>query len=371
MTTLIFVILDVWMTSGLVIGGLIMFFLIFGVICYKILAPRNIFITFGRENRSMYVVKGQQGSGVFTGNIIFPSKSMKLDSNNDFRENTAGSGQKNFFGLYWIGWYPFYSIYKRRQQWLEWKSDDEGKRVIVSRNEMTPYLMAKPFEYTMLLEGGEDANGVPLNVYFTVILKAVNAIKPIFGNEDAYGQVQTLCRGEVLLFVKEKTFANLGAGNSTSNISHDEFANILCKLNKKIPGRNDGLGLDNALGYEIVDAKLDSVAITGNYQQDLLKASTAKYVAEENAQAEIKKAEGEKQAKILRAEGDKIAGELGVDVEKYSMEIRNTFYESIKDKPFAQQIELAKKMFQDSHLTTFVSGKDTLPTLNIKNEENK
>ena len=51
-------------------------------------------------------------------------------------------------------------------------------------------------------------------------------------------------------------------------------------------------------------------------KEELLKASTAKYVAKENAQAEIEKAEGEKQAKILRAQGDKVAGELGIDVEK-------------------------------------------------------
>jgi hypothetical protein len=367
MTTLFVV--SGWMTAGITLGSIMMLIMVVGVICYRILAPRNIFFTFGRENRAMHVVKGRQGAGVFTGKIIFPSKTMGLNSKNDFIESPSGSGQKSFWGMYWIGLWPFYSIYERRQQWLEWKSNNQGKREIVSRDEMTPYLMSRPFEYTMLLEEGEDANKVPLNVYFTVILLATNGVTPIFGNENAYGQVQTLCRGEVLLFVKTKTFADLGGGNNTSNISHDEFAKELVKLNEKIPGRVDGIGLIEALGYKILDAKLDSVEITGDFKDDLLEASTAKYVAKEKAEAEIEKAKGEKQAKILRAEGDKIAGQLGIDVEKYSMEVRNAFYEQIKDKPFAQQIELAKKMFQDGKLTTFVSGKDVLPTINVKEEE--
>lgn len=353
------------MTIGLIIGALIMLIVIFGLLCFKVLAPRNIFFTFGRENRVMYIMIGKK----FTGKVILPSKTMGFDENYDFHELKSipkTKQQNSFLGMYWIGIYPFYSIYERRQQWLEWQSDEEGKRVIVSRDEMTPYLMVNPFEYTMLLEGGEDAGGVPLNVYFTVILQAHNATKPIFGNNDAYGQTQTLCRGEVLLFVKEKTFSNLGGGNTTSNITHDEFSEILCKLNKEIPGRPDKLGLIDVLGYEIKDAKLDSVVITGDQKEALLKASTKEYIAKEEAKAEIAKAEGEKAAKILRAEGDKVAGQLGIDVEKYSMEVRNAFYEQIKDKPYAQQIELAKKIFEDSNLTTFVSGKDVTPNIPLK-----
>jgi hypothetical protein len=365
MENLLLITFSGWMITGLCIGGIGMFILVFGILCYKVLAPKNIFFTFGRENRAMNVMVGKK----FTGKVILPSKTMCFDKNYDFRQQKDLPNfkkQNSFWGMYWIGIYPFYSIYERRQQWLEWQSDKEGKRIIVSRDEMTPYLMVNPFEYTMLLEGGEDFKGVPLNVYFTVILQAHNATKPTFGNENAYGQVQTLCRGEVLLFVKEKTFSNLGGGNATSNITHDEFSEILCKLNKEIPGRPDKLGLIEVLGYEIKDAKLDSVEIVGDQKEKLLEASTAKYIAEEMANAEIAKAEGEKQATIIRAQGNKIAGELGIDVEKYSMEIRNDFYEKIKDKPYAQQIELAKKMFEDSNLTTFVSGKDVTPNIPLK-----
>jgi len=367
---LLFLVMSFGMKLGLTVGGIIMFFTIVILLIYKILAPNNIFFTLGRENRAVYVMTGKK----FSGKVILPSKTLYVDTRDNYKiksfDGLSDSRKKelrtcSFFGMYWIGVYPFKSLYERRQQWLEWESDDEGKRKIRVRDEMTPYLIVKPFEYTILLEEGEDINGVPLNVKFTIILMPVNAVLPIFGNDNAYGQVQTLCKTQVLLFVKEKTFSNLGGDNSKTSVDTDEFSKVVCEINKCIPGRPDAKGLEKILGYTILDSKLDSVEIAGEYKNILLEASTAKYKAEENAKAEIAKAEGDKQATILRAEGNKIAGQLGIDVEKYSMEVRKEFYERIKDMPYAQQIELAKKMFTDSNLTTFVSGKDVTPTLNL------
>ena len=360
------------MIVGLIIGTIVVFVILFLLLCYFVLAPRNKFFTFGRENRIMHIMTGKK----FSGEVILPSKTLYIDKKDKYNiksfENLSQNlaedmrrelKQHNILGMYWIGIYPFRSIYERHQQWLEWKSTPGG-REIQFRDEYTPYLIAKPFEYAMLLVEAEDKNGVPLNIYFTVILMPTNAVVPIFGNNDAYGQVQTLCLGEALLFTKEKTFANLGGENITPDISKDEFSKVICKLNKKIPGRfkedpNDPnkqieVGLEEALGYKILDAKLNSIEVAGTHKKEILAATTAKYVAKQNAEAEIE-----------IAKGKKIAGKLGIDVEKYDMKIRNEFYQKIKDMPYAQQIELAKKMFTDSKLTTFVSGKDVTPTINI------
>jgi len=346
------------MVWGLVIGAIIVLPIIFLFICYYILAPKNIFFTFGRENRLLSVMIGKK----FTGKVILPSKTIYVDTEDEylikkFKNNQEREKfkQPSIWGMHWIGIYPFYSIYERRQQWLEWKSVDGGGRTIILRDEITPYLFCKPFEYAMLLEEGEDAGGIPLNVYFTVTLMPTSATLPIFGNDNAYGQVQTKCLSQVLLFVKEKTFKDMGGDNPTSSITNDEFSLLLRKLNTQIPGSPVGDGIIKVLGYEITDAKLDKVEIGGEQKAALLSASTVEYIAKENAKATV-----------ATAEGNKIAGMLGIDVEKYSMEIRKAFYEQIKDMPYAQQIELAKKMFTDSNLTTFVSGKDVTPTINVE-----
>lgn len=349
--------LNTGMVWGLVVGGIIILSVLFLLLCYYFLAPRNIFFTFGRENRASYIMIGKK----FTGKVILPSKTIYCDKENEYliKKFTNDAEREKFkqpsiWGMHWIGIWPFYSIYERRQQWLEWKSLTGGKRTIILRDEMTPYLFCKPFEYAMLLEEGEDAGGMPLDVYFTVTLMPTSATLPIFGNDNAYGQVQTKCLSQVFLFTKEKIFKNLGGDNTTSSITNDEFSLLLKGLNIQIPGSSIGDGIIKVLGYEITDAKLDKVEIGGKQKDALLNASTVEYIALENAKATVAK-----------AEGDKIAGKLGIDVEKYSMDIRNAFYELIKDKPYAQQIELAKKMFTDSNLTTFVSGKDVTPVINI------
>jgi len=209
--------------------------------------------------------------------------------------------KRNFFGMYWIGFWPFYSIYERHQQWMEWETTPPNGRKIKGRDEMTPYLIAKPFEYALFSKEAEDIGGVPLNVYFTAIVVPTNARIPIFDVDDAYGQLQTLCLSQALLFTKEKTFANLGGGNNISKELKDEFSLLISNLNDEIPGRIDGLGIIEALGYEILDAKLDQIEIGGANKETILETSTLQYIAKEKAEALKLQSEGEAEAVRIKA----------------------------------------------------------------------
>jgi len=262
----------------------------------------------------------------FSGKVILPSKTLYVDVKDGYKFKKfsdlppdypammrSNLKPKSIFGMYWIGIYPFYSIYERRQQWLEWKSFDDGKRKIIFRDEMTPYLIVKPFEYAMLLEEGEDKMGMPLNISFTVTLQPTDALLPIFGNDNAYGQVQTKCLAEVLLFTKEKTFTNLGGDNVTSDIKNDEFSLLLCKLNETIPGKPKGQGVESILGYTIEDAKLDKIEITGDNKDKLLNLSTLYYETDEKAKATEREAEARMHATEFDAKGKK--ANLDVELE--------------------------------------------------------
>ena len=332
METLLFLNLNIGMILGLVTGSIIILPLIFLVLCYRVFAPKDIFFTFSRENRIMHIMIGKK----FSGKVILPSKTLYVDKNYDiksFDKFPSNIKQRNIFGMYWIGFWPFYSIYERHQQWLEWRSTKTG-REIQFRDEMTPYLIAKPFEYAMMLKEGEDKKGVPLNVSFTIILMPTNAVRPIFGNDNAYEQVQTLCLGEALLFVKERTFSNLGGENTASESKEeitDEFSAAICKINRKIPGRPDGLGLVEVLGYEIMDAKLDSVDIAGDQKAKLLEASTVEYVAKEKAKAKVAEAEGDLQATRLSAEGKKAV-----------LNVQKDYLKDISSIPGAMKVEERK-----------------------------
>jgi len=316
-----------------------------------VLAPKNIFFTFGRENRAMYIMTGKE----FSGKVILPSKTLyvgdkyEIKSFELFPNDLQKSIQPSFLGMYWIGIYPFYSIYERHQQWLEWKSlIEDGKRVIILRDEMTPYLIVKPFEYAMKAEEAEDKNGMPLNVYFTVTLMPTSAILPIFGNDNAYGQVQTKCLAEVLLFTKEKTFSNLGGDNITPDVTNDEFSLLLRKLNTQIPGSPIGDGIIKVLGYEITDAKLDKVEIGGKNKEALLNASTAEYVAKENAKAKEVESEGLMKADINKAKGQEAL-----------LNTQTNFYKNISNIPGAMKVEERKAT---PGLTTLVEADSSKKT---------
>lgn len=374
MEKLLFLSLNSSLAWGLITGGIFALLGLFLLICYRVLAPRNIFFTFGRENRAMYVMTGKK----FSGKVIMPSQTLYVDEKDQYSIKEIKSDSNipelplysKLSGMYWIGVYPFRTIYERRQQWHEWKSTANGREIIF-RDEMTPYLIAKPFEYAMYLSEAEDMNGVPLNVTFTVILMPTNARRPIFDNADAYGQVETLCLGEALLFIKEKTFANFGSGNSGTKkkikendaktdfgkieiTNNDDFCVKISELNKEIPGRigidpnNPKIGLEEALGYKIIDAKLNSIEIAGTHKDAILEATTAKYVAGENAKAKIEEAKGNLKATRLDAQGKKV-----------QLAVQSGYLKNISDIPGAMDVEKKKAT---PGLTTLVeadSGKNT------------
>ena len=276
------------------------------------------------ENKAMYVLEGNS----FSGKIILASKRfciLKKDDNYLIKEKTKITedekkmvlSQNNFFGMYWIGIPPVYSIYYRNQQWQEWElNKEENKNIIIARDEQTPYLIIVPFEYAMSLLEAESRNEVPLDVEFTVIVKPTDAILPIFDNDNAYGQLQRFVIATAILFIKSETFetlgGNVGEDGKIRELSdkikvrtqvNDYFSTTIASLNKSIPGRDDKLGIKDVLGYEIIGAEINTIAISGDHKKELLKASTAKDVAEENAKATRATADGERDAEISRSKG--------------------------------------------------------------------
>jgi hypothetical protein len=304
------------------------------------------------ENKMMHIKKGNEYSNR---PILFSSTRYVDDKNKIWNFGDTQSGhtkteqeafkQKGFLGMTWLGWPGIYSIHFRHQQWMEWISTPQGREILF-RDEETPYLMVQPFEYAMVLKDVEDKNNVPLLVSFTVTIRPINALLPIFGPDDAYGQLQTQCLAKALLFIKEETFANLGADNEgPKKIINDLFSSEICELNKKIPGSLDGKGVVSLLGYEIISAKLDNIVIT---DPELLKASTAEYKAKENAKAKIAEADGNMQATKKNAEGQEAI-----------FNVQKKYYSDIENIKGAMKVEERKAT---SNLTTLVEADNNKKT---------
>ena len=131
-----------------------------------------------------------------------------------------------------------------------------------------------------------------------------------------------------------------------SDVNTDEFSKKITEINKEIPGRIDSLGITEALGYEILDAKLDQVEIVGSNRVKILEASTAKYIAEENACANLILAENNLKISKLEAEGTKA-----------KLDVQSGYLKDLSEVPGAMEVEKRKAT---PNLTTLVeNGKKT------------
>lgn len=296
-----------------------------------------LFFVKAKQNTIMHIMEGD----TFSEKYILLSKTETILSDGKIDNHPPRKKNRNILGMVWIGIPGVYKIHKRHQQWMEWESTEKG-RVIRFRDEHTPFLLTKPFEYAMKLTEAEDKNNMPLDITFTVILKPINAYKPIFGNDDAYGQVQTLCLGYTLLFVREKTLSNLGTENTPDKVDQDEFSSLIIDLNRKIPGRTDGLGIKEILGYEILDAKINSIEISGENKEILLDASTKVYIAQQEKEARVIAGSAQKEYDFEIAKG-----------EEARLKVKENFYRSIAYLPGAMD---AEKLSKVPNLTTYVEG---------------
>jgi S-ribosylhomocysteine lyase LuxS involved in autoinducer biosynthesis len=321
----------------------------------------------------------------FSGRVIMASDSDYVDQDSyEIKPIPAGADKKEyqpktFFDMYWIGVYPFRQIDYQRQQWIEWRIDKDTKQLeLIVRNELTPYLVTKQFAYGQWLMGAENIDKLPLDLKFTIFVKPTNAVRPRFLVDASYSQLQGIVLATAALYLKMKTFESLQSSGPTNLPNeHDEFSQVLCTLNDKIPGMADIPVLDgegnpttdangkaimmtpniiNLLGYKLMGAKIHDVSIAGPNKEEISQATIKVYLAGQN-----------KQAKIVEAEGNSQAEKVMSDAKAYDMGIRTAFYTSIANMDHAQQIELAKKMFEDSKLTTYVSGKDVTPTIPVNN----
>ena len=338
---------------------------------YFVLAENNVFFTKAKENIACHVMKGN----VFTGKVIAPSSTLYIEndeikkfsdlpSEDKRREARRDFSTESFLGMSWIGMWPFYSLHYRRQQWQEWKTlVANGEHVIVSRDEQTPFLFINPFEYAIRTTEAEDKYGVPLTVVFTIIVAPKHATKPIFGVHDAYGQLQRLCIAEAIKVIKVEEFATFGATQATAANTQGtnpvnpslraNFAREICALNIEIPDRPDHMGVGEFLGYVILDAQLNTVAIDGENKAALLKASTAKFVAKEEASAVVEKAKGDLERDKLVAEGQEFLNKPKVK-----------YYDDISKINGAMEVETRRAT---PNVTTLVEGK-IKPVLPINNQ---
>lgn len=358
MNNLLFILLDAQMVWGRIVGALIGVPFVFLLLCYLIFARFDIFFTFCKENRIKYrmTANGQK----WAKSIVFSSSKYYVDKltydilplTDRVPKSRILKPGRSFFGMYWVGIPPFRSIYRYHMIWFEWVWNQLTKNYELNqRDEMTPYLFVKRTGYALYLPEAENNQGFPVNVKFVVFLRAVNARKPIFDNDDTIGQIIKLLLGDAAIYVKANSFANMysqKAANLEDNVQeHDEFSKFLCKINEKISGETGG-GIIEKFGYLIEGAKILDVEVAGDKKAEINDAIALAAIALENKKATITNAEAQKEA---------------MDLITLAKKAR---YQIFENNPAATAIEVAEQKFH-GNVTTYVEGNSNVtPTIPVK-----
>jgi len=217
------------------------------------------------------------------------------------------------FGVRWIGFYPWYSIYHYRFRWNKWarppqKTDYE----IIPKDEVVDSVYFRA-PYALVLRDLETSERLELTVEIVFTVKIVNVNTALFLTSDWLANTSAQVTAAARDFFGLRDYNDLvkmqNEINSKSvqgNVS--EFVEAMKSLNNKGFG-NDALPVK--FGVMIDDISLLSIEI-GEPKGDLAKSTHAKYVAEREADAVKAKAEGEA-SKILtianaEAEGTRIVG---------------------------------------------------------------
>lgn len=294
----------------------------FVVVAY-VLALSDICFTFGIEGAAKVVVK----NGVFDhammwweGHRLNDPRRISYDRNirswEVIETNTQSARPSLYawwqfywrflelFGIYWYGLYPFKDIYVYQFKWTEQTLNDANEMKPLHRDEYTDFIFVKNFAYWIKLVAAENADNEPLDLDYLLTIRVNNPYWALFKIDDWLGRTSADTNNAAKMYVGERTFDQIKREAKNNAGTMSEFADELYKLNLNSLTQPGAHGIQEAYGITITAVSLVEVTFAGVAREELVRATTAKIVAERNAEATIATAKGEANATRERAKGN-------------------------------------------------------------------
>lgn len=291
---------------GSAITGIValLFLLIIAIIW--MIAHTGKYFTFIREGEGIVVKKGE---GYYKSIIAFDKHCLKYDEELKTMKVVEGEKEKKgflgfiekYFHIYWIGFWPIYSIYEYEFRWKEWSSKEDGYK-LESRRPLTSFFFVKTFRYASFLQAAETRGNVPVDVKFSLFVRIIYPQIALFRAEDWFLQLDDYVLRKARIYIGEREFDELRT--ETGESGKREFSDCITELNSSTSESEDGIL--KRLGVEIVSAQIVEVDIAGTEEekQKTLAATTEKYRKEQEGAGII--ALGNARAKAIEAEGNAI-----------------------------------------------------------------
>lgn len=249
------------------------------------------------------------------------------------------------FGIYWIGIWPFYPIYRYDFVWTEEKVDENGKIVPYTRRAtkksgegQTAFIRVNDTNYFFVIDDVKTKGGLPTKFVLLVTVRIVNPYKALFRGEDWLERTGGAINDMVIRYAGVLEYEEITASkpaplsvfeNGVATLAREWYLEELIK--SLGDGKNDdNQGTDLLLNYgvEIVAAKRHSFDFADTEAAKQLRdATTQRYTAEQKGLGEAAEATGKAAAITTLANAEKYridttyAPIAGDDLEK-RMQIR-------------------------------------------------
>jgi regulator of protease activity HflC (stomatin/prohibitin superfamily) len=204
--------------------------------------------------------------------------------------------------VYWVGIPPIYRVNRYRFRWNEIVVGDDGKEKLYPRNEMTDFIFVQDFTYAIVADNAHTSQGVPIEAVHLDTLAVRNPHRALFIVDNWLLRVGSATSREARNYIGKRTYRQLLSETDETDpsaIQADSFSAPICKLNKVLPDIEEPpYGLEGRYGVKIRTSDLKSINLPEG-AEDVGKATTAEFIAIENARALKVSSEAEATAELV------------------------------------------------------------------------
>lgn len=233
-------------------------------------------------------------------------------------EKDGRSWINRWLGMYWVGFWPVYTILRYPLRWNQYvKRDDETQSQLKPRDEMTDVVIFS-YPYGFSVPDIETAGNIPVKIEDLLEIEVVNPEKMLFRRALPPGswiqRVEASNKEAVTLFGSDRDLDELrelktsrapGATAAATPLARD-FENDMKYMNERTTEREND-GITDLYGVKVVDVRFLGFEPIG---EDPRRAAQAAEIARLKAQAAVEEAKGKSKSRLIEAKAEQKAREM-------------------------------------------------------------
>jgi len=233
---------------------------------------------------------------------------VKVENVEERKENLLAWAIETFLalspilkGIKVVGLYPFYKVFWYKFTWTSFEQQKGGKGELkaVTKEKMIDYIILQDDVYCARVEGAETEDKVPVDVNLSYSIRISNPFKALFLTQKWLEITTNRIVPRFRRFISTFTYDDIH-GMKKSGSKTDASKKIIDFLTEDKLDED----LEFRYGVHIVHESVEMQTIDPISESNpLMEAAAKPWVAQKNAEAKKKEAEGKKAAAILEGEG--------------------------------------------------------------------